>query len=82
MLLTAFQQVITLDRTQLRGRASLLCMAPIGVALAIGLALHRPVIGMIAAGGAMSVGRGSFQQVCNARLRPMLDRLIGSGAMG
>jgi hypothetical protein len=77
MLRDAFQQVLKLDRSQLRARSSLLCMVTIGVALGVGMALHRPVIGMIAAGGAMSVGLGSFQQVGRSRVRPMWWAAVG-----
>jgi hypothetical protein len=79
MFPSAFRQVIALDRTQLRARSSLLCMITIAAALAVGLALHRPVIGMIAAGGAMTIGLGSFQQVGKSRLRPMLWTSLGMG---
>jgi hypothetical protein len=77
MLPDAFRQVFTLDGTQLRARASLPCMAVIAAALAVGVGLGRPVIGMIAAGGAMSVGLGSFHPVGRSRVRPMLWASIG-----
>jgi hypothetical protein len=77
MFWSTLRQVISVDREQLRARSSLLCLVTIAGALAIGLALRRPVIGMIAAGGAMTVGFGAFQQVGHSRVRPMLWVSIG-----
>jgi hypothetical protein len=79
MFPSVLRQLIVVDWKQLRLHSSLLCMVTIGLALATGLALGRPVIGMIAAGGAMSVGLGSFQRVGRSRVRPMLWAAIGMG---
>lgn len=79
MLPGALRQVFTIDRAQLRAQPAVLCMVTIAAALAVGCALQRPVIGMIAAGGAMSVGMGSFQRVGRSRIRPMLWASIGMG---
>ena len=76
----ALQQLLTLERSQLRARPSLLCVITIAAALATGVLWQRPVIGMIAAGGAMSVGFGSFQRVGPSRIRPMLWASIGMAA--
>jgi hypothetical protein len=79
MFHSVLRQLISVDRTQLHLRSSLLCMITIAGALAVGLALGRPAIGMIAAGGAMSVGLGSFHQMGRSRVRPMLWASIGMG---
>ena len=77
MLPQAVRQIFALDRAQLRARSSLPCMVTIAGALLVGLLLSRPGIGMVAAGGAMSVGMGSYQQVGHSRLRPMLWATVG-----
>jgi hypothetical protein len=53
-------------------RADLILILPIAVCLGIGLWLHHPAAGMIAAVGAMTVGFGAKQSIDESRLLPML----------
>jgi uncharacterized membrane protein YccC len=52
-------------------------VVPIAICLAIGLAVGHPAAGMIAAGGAMTVGYGAKQSIDNSRLLPMLFASVG-----
>jgi hypothetical protein len=45
--------------------------------LIVGIAVGLPAIGMIAAGGALSVGFGAFQQLSEARATPMVLAVAG-----
>jgi hypothetical protein len=58
-------------------RADLILILPIAVCLGIGLWLHHPATGMIAAGGAMTVGFGAKQSIDESRLLPMLFVTFG-----
>jgi hypothetical protein len=58
-------------------RADLIFIPPIAVCLGIGLRSHHPAVGMIAAGGAMTVGFGAKQSINNSRLLPMLFVSLG-----
>jgi hypothetical protein len=53
-------------------RADLILILPIALCLGIGVWLHHPAAGMIAAGGAMTVGFGAKQNINESRLLPML----------
>jgi hypothetical protein len=79
MLRDTLQQIVTLDWTQSRAQAALPCTITIAIALSLlgGLAIHEPAAGMVAAGGAMSVGFGAFQMLGTSRLTPMLWASIG-----
>lgn len=52
-------------------------VVPIAICLAVGLAVGHPAAGMIAAGGAMTVGFGAKQSIDNSRLLPMLFASLG-----
>jgi hypothetical protein len=58
-------------------RPDLIFIPPIAVCLGIGLRSHHPAAGMIAAGGAMTVGFGAKQSINNSRLLPMLFVSLG-----
>jgi hypothetical protein len=58
-------------------RADLILILPIAVCLGTGLWLHHPAAGMIAAGGAVTVGFGAKQSINNSRLLPMLFVSLG-----
>lgn len=55
----------------------LVFVAPIAFCLAVGLAAGHPAAGMIAAGGAMTVGFGSKQSIDRSRLLPMIFAAVG-----
>ena len=57
--------------------ADLIFVLPVALCLAIGLIAGHPAAGMIAAGGAMTVGYGSKQRIAESRLLPMILASIG-----
>jgi len=59
--------------------SDLIFVAPIAFCLSVGLAVGHPAAGMIAAGGAMTVGFGSKQSIDNSRLLPMIFASVGMG---
>ncbi len=69
--------VLRLNWAQLRASRALPCVVSIAAILAAGIACGRPDAGMVAAGGAMSVGFGSFQWLGRSRVRPMLWAALG-----
>jgi uncharacterized membrane protein YccC len=56
---------------------ALLCLPAIALSLAAGILLGQPAGGMVAAGGALSVGFGAFQQLSALRALPMILAAIG-----
>jgi uncharacterized membrane protein YccC len=56
---------------------ALLCLPAIALSLMIGIVLGQPAAGMVAAGGALSVGFGAFQQLSALRALPMILAAIG-----
>lgn len=58
-------------------RDDLILLPAIAVCLGVGIALHHPAAGMIAGGGAMTVGFGAKQSIDDSRLLPMLFVSIG-----
>src|SRR5262249_30766748 len=56
---------------------ALICLPAIALSLAIGIVLGQPAAGMVAAGGALSVGFGAFQQLSALRALPMILAAIG-----
>ncbi len=58
-------------------RADLLFVLPIAVCLGVGLSIGHPAAGMIAAGGAMTVGFGAKQNIDNSQLLPMIFASFG-----
>lgn len=55
----------------------LVFVVPIAFCLAVGLAVGHPAAGMIAAGGAMTVGFGAKQSIDRSRLLPMIFASAG-----
>ena len=72
MLSLAFRELLRVEWGQLRARRALPCMLAIVASLAVGLVSGHPAGGMVAAGGAMTVGFGSFQWLGQSRVAPML----------
>ena len=58
-------------------RDDLVLLPAIAVCLGVGISLGHPAAGMIAAGGAMTVGFGARQSIDDSRLLPMLFVSIG-----
>src|ERR1700678_3820458 len=58
-------------------RADLILILPVAICLAVGLCIGRPGAGMIAAGGAMTVGFGAKQSIDDSRLLPMVFVSLG-----
>jgi hypothetical protein len=56
---------------------ALLCLPAIAASLAAGIATSQAAAGMAAAGGALSVGFGAFQQLSALRALPMILAAIG-----
>src|SRR5277367_5166978 len=50
---------------------------PVALCLVIGLAVGHPTAGMIAAGGAMTVGFGAKQDIGDSQLLPMIFATLG-----
>src|SRR4051794_3637963 len=69
----------TLEWSQSSGRAALRCLIAIAIPLVLGITLDSPESGAIAAGGALSVGFGSFERVRGSCAIPMLLACIGMG---
>jgi hypothetical protein len=55
----------------------LVFVVPIAFCLGLGLAARHPAAGMIAAGGAMTVGFGAKQSIDHSRLLPMIFASLG-----
>lgn len=72
MLPPTLHELAKIEWDQLRARRALPCMAAIVGCLAIGLLAGHAGAGMVAAGGAMTVGFGSFQWLGRSRVAPML----------
>jgi hypothetical protein len=58
-------------------REDLILIPPIALCLGIGIAIHHPAAGMIAAGGAVTAGFGAKQSIDQSRLLPMLFVTLG-----
>jgi hypothetical protein len=80
MLRHAIRETLIVDWEASRVRTALPCIVPIAVSLIVGLMLGHPAGGMVAAGGAMSVGFGSFQRLGRSRVKPMWLASLGMGA--
>ncbi len=59
-------------------RADLVFILPIALCLCIGLAAGQPAAGMIAAGGATTIGFGAKQNINNSQLLPMIFATLGT----
>jgi hypothetical protein len=56
---------------------ALACLPAIALSLAAGIAIGKPAFGLVAAGGALSVGFGAFQQLSHVRATPMVLAAVG-----
>jgi Fusaric acid resistance protein-like len=61
-------------------RADLIFVLPVAICLSLGIWLHQPGAGMIAAGGAFTVGFGAKQHIDESQLLPMILVALGIGA--
>ena len=61
-------------------RADSIFILPLAICLGIGLWVGQPAAGMIAAGGAFTVGFGAKQHIDESRLLPMILACLGTGA--
>lgn len=77
MFSPASRDFLKVEWQELRARRALPCMLAILVSLAAGLLTGHPAGGMVAAGGAMTVGFGSFQWLGASRVAPMLWATAG-----
>ena len=71
------KDLLTLQWRNQRGVGALPCALTVAVCLGVGLWCGRPDAGMVAAGGAMSVGFGAFQFLGGSRRAPMLWSTVG-----
>src|SRR5271166_2003390 len=58
-------------------RTDLIFVLPVATCLVIALAVGHPTAGMIAAGGAFTVGFGAKQDIDNSQLLPMIFAALG-----
>ena len=77
MLLPTLREIVKVEWAQLRARRALPCMVAILACLAAGWLSGHPAAGMVATGGAMTVGFGSFQWLGRSRVAPMLWATLG-----
>jgi hypothetical protein len=61
-------------------RADLIFILPVAICLVLGLSLGHPGAGLIAAGGAFTVGFGAKQHIDESRFLPMILAALGTGA--
>src|SRR6185437_15731046 len=70
--------IYTFDWTQLSFGTPLIGIIPIGLCLFAGVILGHPSAGLIAGGGAFTIGFGVNQRIADSRLWPMI---AATGAM-
>jgi Fusaric acid resistance protein-like len=63
-------------------RADLVLVLPVALCLVIGIALHHPAAGMIAAGGAVNTGFGQKHSIDDSSLVPMIFVTFGMAFSG
>jgi hypothetical protein len=79
-LLASYSQTIFgSDWSRLNIRAGLRCAPALALPVAVGIATGHPGVGAIMAGGAYSVGFGSFQRMGGTQVWPMLLAALGMG---
>jgi hypothetical protein len=61
-------------------RADIIFVLPLAICLGVGVGLGHPAAGMIAAGGAFTVGFGAKQHIDESRFLPMILASLGIGA--
>ncbi len=71
-----FADLYTFDWTHLYVRVPLFCSIAIALCLVIGVLVGHPSAGLIAGGGAMTVGFGINQRIADSRLWPMIAATI------
>src|ERR1700733_1931543 len=69
--------VLVFDWKKQTFAADLIFVLPIALCLAIGLGTGHPGAGLVAGGGAMTIGFGAKQQIEESRLLPMILASIG-----
>lgn len=74
---TFFRDVVVFEWQKQTFAADLVFVLPVASCLGIGLGVGHPAAGMIAAGGAMTVGFGAKQQIGESRLLPMILASLG-----
>ncbi len=67
-----FADLYTFDWTKFTLRTPLICAIPIAICLAGGVLLNHPSAGLIAGGGAFTIGFGINQRIADSRLWPMI----------
>ena len=72
-----FHDVVVFDWQKQTFAADLVFVLPVALCLAIGIGAAHPGAGLIAAGGAMTVGFGAKQQIDESRLLPMILASLG-----
>ncbi len=65
------------DWKQFSWRIPLMCLVAIAISLGVGIGVGHPGGGLIAAGGAMTVGFGAMQSIDGSRLVPMIGAAVG-----
>jgi hypothetical protein len=74
----AFARLRSPLRWSAQGSATALaCLPAIGIPLIVGISLGQAPAGMVAAGGALSVGFGAYQQLSSTRALPMVLAALG-----
>jgi hypothetical protein len=74
----AFPRLRSPLRWSAHGSATALyCLPAIGIPLIVGIGLGQAPAGMVAAGGALSVGFGAYQQLSSTRALPMVLAALG-----
>ncbi|WP_263384022.1 FUSC family protein [Granulicella arctica] len=71
-----FADLYTFDWTHLYLRVPLICSISIALCLVTGVLVGHPSAGLIAGGGAMTVGFGINQRIADSRLWPMIAATI------
>jgi hypothetical protein len=75
-----FSDSIVFDWRAQSFRADLIFILPIAICLGLGLLLGHPGAGLIAAGGAFTVGFGAKQHIDDSQFLPMILVTLGTGA--
>jgi hypothetical protein len=75
-----FSDSIVFDWRAQSFRADLIFILPIAICLGLGLGLGHPGAGLIAAGGAFTVGFGAKQHIDDSQFLPMILVTLGTGA--
>lgn len=71
-----FADLYTFDWSTLNLRVALICSISIALCLVGGVAIGHPAAGLIAGGGAMTVGFGINQRIADSRLWPMIAATV------